>query len=114
MSDPVARTAKTPEEDPRGGTSGGGSANDEAESPYEPGRKEPLDHGAKVRGKVKRGTGTRDQDELLIEGRGEDAAEAAADFEAALREAEERQWASRLRALQPDDPDEDEEGEDNE
>lgn len=72
---------------------------------YEPGQKRPLDHGVKVRAKVKRGTETRDQDELLIEGRGEDAAEAAADFEEALTEAEEREWADRLRALQPGEAD---------
>jgi len=71
-------------------------------SPYSPGEKEPLNHGTKIRAKVKRGNGTRDQDELLIEGRGEDAAEAAADFEQALTMAEERGWSDRLRALQPD------------
>jgi hypothetical protein len=68
---------------------------------YEPGEKRPLDHGVKIRAKVKRGTGTRDQDELLIEGRGMDAEEASEDFEAALDAAEDRDWASRLRALQP-------------
>lgn len=73
------------------------------ETEYRRGDKRPLDHGVKVRGKVKRGTDTRDQDELLIEGRGEDAAEAAADFEEALTEAEERDWADRLRAMQPGD-----------
>ena len=77
-------------------------------SPYDAGQKRPLDHGVKVRGKVKRGTGTRDQDELLIEGRGENAAEAAADFEEALTEAEEREWADRLRALQPGEAEDDE------
>ena len=70
---------------------------------YEPGQKRPLDHGVKVRGKVKRGTGTRDQDELLIEGRGENAEEAAQDFEEALTAAEETGWADRLRALQPEE-----------
>jgi len=79
-----------------------------AEAPYRKGEKRPLDHGVKVRGKVKRGTGTRDQDELLIEGRGENAAEAAADFEEALTEAEEREWADRLRALQPGEAEDDE------
>jgi hypothetical protein len=75
------------------------------ETEYDAGEKRPLDHGVKVRAKVKRGTGTRDQDELLIEGRGEDADEAAADFEAALQQAEERDWADRLRALQPGEAD---------
>lgn len=77
---------------------------------YSNGKKRPLDHGVKIRGKVKRGEDTRDQDELLIEGRGEDAEEAAADFEAALAKAEENKWADRLRALQPEPADE--EGED--
>lgn len=82
-------------------------ADDESESSehgdteYEPGQKRPLDHGVKVRAKVKRGTGTRDQDELLLEGRGEDAAEAAADFEDVLSHAEEQGWSDRLRDLQP-------------
>lgn len=80
----------------------------DAETEYEPGRKKPLDHGVKVRGKVKRGTGTRDQDELLIEGRGENAEEAAADFEEALTEAEERQWVDRLRHLQAGEGEDDE------
>lgn len=69
---------------------------------YDRGQKHPLDHGVKVRAKVKRGSGTRDQDTLLIEGRGESATEAAAGFEAALEQAEEGDWADRLRALQAD------------
>ncbi len=69
-------------------------------SDYETGEKRPLDHGCKVRAKLKRGTGTRDQDTLLIEGRGEDASEAADEFEAALSMAEEQGWADRLRELQ--------------
>jgi len=52
--------------------------------------------------KIKRGSGTRDQDELLIEGRGEDAAEAAEEFETALLEAEVQEWADRLRDIQPE------------
>jgi len=78
---------------------------DESDSPtseYSPGEKEPLNHGVKVRAKLKRGTGTRDQDELLIEGRGEDAAEAAEEFETALLEAEVQEWAGRLRDIQPE------------
>lgn len=74
---------------------------------YERGEKRPLNHGTKIRAKLKRGTGTRDQDEILIEGRGENAREAAHDFENALQRAEEFCWAERLRAIQPDgDPDE--------
>jgi hypothetical protein len=72
------------------------------ESEYSAGEKEPLNHGVKVRAKLKRGTGTRDQDELLIEGRGEDAAEAAEEFETALLETEVQQWADRLRDIQPE------------
>lgn len=72
---------------------------------YPRGQKRPLDHGAKVRGKVKRGTDTRDQDEILIEGRGESAVEAAKDFEKALRMAEEKRWADRLREIQPEEDD---------
>lgn len=78
---------------------------------YERGRKRPLEAGAKIRGKIKRGTATRDQDMLLLEGRGENAAEAARDFEAALQAAEERGWPDRLRELQADQGEEDEGGE---
>lgn len=69
---------------------------------YERGQKEPLAHGVKIRAKVKRGTDTRDQDEVLIEGRGENAAEAAEEFDAALNEAEARDWSQRLRDMQPE------------
>jgi hypothetical protein len=71
-------------------------------SGYERGEKRPLDHGTKIRAKLKRGTGTRDQDELLIEGRGENATEAATDFEASLTRLEDRGWSDRLRAIQPE------------
>lgn len=71
-------------------------------SDYDSGEKEPLRHGVKIRAKVKRGTDTRDQDELLIEGRGEDNIEAASEFNAALQVAEQNDWANRLRDLQPD------------
>lgn len=70
-------------------------------SDYEDGEKRPIDHGVKIRGKIKRGTDTRDQDELLIEGRGEDTVEAASEFQAALQAAEQNDWDERLRALQP-------------
>jgi hypothetical protein len=73
-------------------------------SEYPKGDKKPLNHGVKLRAKLTRGNGTRDQDTLLIEGRGEDAEEAAADFEEALTETEERGWAQRLRDLQPEEP----------
>lgn len=69
---------------------------------YEKGEKQPISEGTKIRAKVKRGEGTRDQDELLIEGRGENAEEATENFEEALQTAEGRGWADRLRELQPD------------
>jgi len=73
-------------------------------SEYEQGEKEPLNHGVKIRAKVKRGSDTRDQDTLLIEGRGENAIEAGAEFQSALQMAEQNDWDERLRKLQPDEP----------
>jgi len=67
-----------------------------------------VSDGEKVVAKLKRGTGTRDQDSLKLVGRGETAAEAAADFEALLEAAESRSWSDRLRALQPTEGGEDE------
>ncbi|MFC6770421.1 hypothetical protein ACFQDD_02585 [Halorubrum pallidum] len=58
--------------------------------------------------KVKRGEATRDQDTLKIKGRGETMEEAAEDFEQGLQEAEEREWASRLRDLQAETEDDEE------
>lgn len=75
---------------------------------YPRGQKRPLDHGVKIRAKLKRGTDTRDQDVLLIEGRGESADEAAHDFENALERAEKEEWAERLREIQPEGDDDDE------
>jgi len=69
----------------------------------EPDTQTRVSDGEKVVGKVKRGTGTRDQDTLKLVGRGETAAEAAADFEALLEAAEDGEWAARLRALQPEE-----------
>jgi len=71
------------------------------ESEYNQGRKDAVSSGTKVRAKVKRGTDTRDQDVMVIEGRGENAQEAAEDFEDALVMAEENDWADRLREIQP-------------
>ena len=70
---------------------------------YDQGRQDPLDEGVKLRAKVKRGTGTRDQDTLLIEGRGANADDAADEFEAALSRAEANDYAERLRDLQADE-----------
>lgn len=63
--------------------------------------------GATVSAKLKRGTDTRDQDELTIKGKGETADEAADNFDDALDAAEKRDWAGRLRRLQADDGDDD-------
>lgn len=62
-----------------------------------------ISDGEKVVAKLKRGTGTRDQDSLKLVGRGATADEAAADFEALLCHAEEHGWTDRLRALQPEE-----------
>ena len=70
---------------------------------YEHGRQDPLDEGVKIRAKVKRGSDTRDQDTLLIEGRGATADDAADEFEAALSRAEANGYAERLRDLQADE-----------
>ena len=70
---------------------------------YEHGRQDPLDEGVKIRAKVKRGSDTRDQDTLLIEGRGATADDAADEFEAALSRAEADDYAERLRDLQADE-----------
>lgn len=69
-----------------------------------------ISDGEKVVGKIKRGTGTRDQDTLKLVGRGETAGEAAADFEALLRAAEDHGWTDRLRELQPGADDVDQDG----
>lgn len=66
---------------------------------------ETVHTGVSIVGKIKRGTGTRDQDEIKIKGKGADAAEAADEFEESLRAAEEREWAERLRAIGNDDAD---------
>ena len=67
---------------------------------------ETVHSGASIVAKLKRGTETRDQDELKIKGKGATAEEAAEDFEAALEAAEENNWVERLRAIQPDGDDE--------
>jgi len=64
--------------------------------------REQIHSGVSITGEVKRGEGTRDQDKLKIKGKGADAAEAIEDFEATLAAAEEREWADRLRAIQPE------------
>lgn len=66
---------------------------------YAEGRADAQSVGTEIRGKIKRGTETRDQDEIVIKGRGVNAQEAADDFEQALTRAEEGDWAGRLRKL---------------
>jgi len=66
------------------------------------GEKRPLDHGAKIRTKLKRGTGTRDQDVMLLEARGEDADEAIAEFRELLETATDEGWGDDLREIQPE------------
>lgn len=68
-------------------------------------RERHVPEGTKITAKLKRGTGTRDQDTLKIEGRGEDATEAWEDFHAALTHVEENDVVDRLRDLQASDGD---------
>jgi hypothetical protein len=67
---------------------------------------ETVHSGVSITAKIRRGEGTRDQDDLTIKGKGATADEAADDFEASLQAAEENNWAERLRAIQPGDDDE--------
>lgn len=62
--------------------------------------------GVSIKAKIKRGTGTRDQDELVIKGKGADAEEAAEEFEESLEAAESGSWAERLRQIEAGDSDE--------
>lgn len=55
-----------------------------------------------IRTKLKRGTGTRDQDEVNIKVRGQTADEAADRLETVLERANDGQWADRLREYQPE------------
>lgn len=81
----------------------------ESETDAEADRAESVNYhaGVSITAKVKRGTDTRDQDELVIKGKGADAAEATQDFEESLQAAEEGDWAERLRAIQPDEEQDD-------
>lgn len=72
------------------------------ESDFNTGRKDALSSGVKIRAKVKRGTDTRDQDEMLVEARGEDHHEAAIEFSKALARLEDYQVPQRLRSLRAD------------
>lgn len=57
--------------------------------------------GVSITTKLKRGSGTRDQDEIKIKAKGKTAEEAIENMEAVVEHAEE--WASDLREVQPDE-----------
>jgi phosphotransferase system HPr-like phosphotransfer protein len=56
--------------------------------------------GVSITTKLKRGSGTRDQDELKIKAKGVTAEEAIENMDEVIEEAEE--WAEELREIQPD------------
>lgn len=56
--------------------------------------------GVSITAKVKRGEGTRDQDEIKIKAKGADASEAIEEMGEAIKAAEE--WAVELRTIQPE------------
>jgi hypothetical protein len=60
--------------------------------------------GVSITAKLKRGTGTRDQDEIKVKAKGTTADEARANMAAVLPKVE--QWADELRGVQPGDADE--------
>lgn len=57
--------------------------------------------GVSITAKLKRGEGTRDQDEIKIKAKGTTAEEAIENMEQVIDEAE--AWADDLRAIQPGD-----------
>lgn len=62
---------------------------------------ERLERGVKITAKVKRGTGTRDQDEIRAKVKADDVEEARQQMDELSEHLE--QWADDLRAIQPDD-----------
>lgn len=58
-------------------------------------------NGARIEARLKRGEGTRDEDRITIEGAGEDAESAMAEFEELLEKHEE-EYSDRLRNIQPE------------
>jgi len=60
---------------------------------------ETVHTGVSVTAKLKRGSGTRDQDEVKIKAKGADAAEAIEEMDETLEAADE--WADLLREIQP-------------
>lgn len=70
--------------------------------------REQIHSGVSIMGEITRGEATRDQDKLRLKGKGANAEEAIEEFEETLQAAEENRWADRLRALQPDEDEEEE------
>jgi hypothetical protein len=66
----------------------------------DPDRIERTDVGASVEARLKRGRGTRDEDQITIKGKGETAEEAAAEFEYLLAKYE-AEYSDRCRDIQP-------------
>ena len=66
----------------------------------DPDRIERTDIGASVEARLKRGNGTRDEDQITIKGKGETAEEAADEFEYLL-EKYESEYSDRCRNIQP-------------
>ena len=64
----------------------------------DPDRIERTDIGASVEARLKRGTGTRDEDQITIKAKGETAEEAAAEFEYLL-EKYEAEYSDRCRNI---------------
>lgn len=62
--------------------------------------REQIHTGVSITAKIKRGSGTRDQDEINIKAKGRDAEHAAAQMDRVLERAEE--WSEQLREVQPD------------
>ena len=65
-----------------------------------PERIERTDVGASIEVRLKRGTGTRDEDQVTIKAKGETAKEAASEFEFLLEQYE-AEWSDRCRNIQP-------------
>ncbi|MBX0296985.1 DUF7389 domain-containing protein [Haloarcula nitratireducens] len=68
-------------------------------------RVERTDIGASVEARLKRGTGTRDEDKITIKAKGETATDALEEFEQLLAEYE-AEYGDRIRMIQPTQPDE--------
>jgi hypothetical protein len=76
----------------------------------DPDRIERTDVGASVEARLKRGTGTRDEDTITIKAKGETAEDAAEEFEYLLQQYE-AEYSDRCRNIQPTVDEEDSEDE---